>query len=171
MDTLRLTLMRHGQAQAVDACPDDFERVLTHRGAVDAREMATRIVRRNLIPDLILASPAERTWATASLVAAVFELDSKQVQCARELYLATPETLWRVITRRDPGVRHLMVCGHNPSLSRIASRFGPKPEARDLPTAGLATAVWTHGAWATLEPETAGRCDVDDPENVADLSE
>jgi phosphohistidine phosphatase len=169
MDTLRLTLLRHGQAQPVDSCPDDFERALTHRGTIDAREMATRIVRRDLVPDLILTSPAERTWATASILAAVFELDAKQLRAARELYLATPETLWRVLTRHDPAARHLMICGHNPSLSRIASRFGPKPEPRDLRTAGLATAVWTPGEWNTLEPETAGSCDLDDPENMADL--
>jgi phosphohistidine phosphatase len=167
--TLRLTLLRHGQAQAVDSCPDDFERVLTRRGTIEAKEMATRIVHRDLIPDLILASPAERTWATASIVAGICELDGKQIRCARELYLATPETTWRLLTRHDLGVKHLMVCGHNPGLSQIASRLGPKPQPRDLPTGGIVTAIWVHADWTKLQPETASHCELDDPESMADL--
>jgi phosphohistidine phosphatase len=169
MGTRRLTLLRHGEAQAADSCPEDFERTLIRRGTIEAQEMATRILHRKMIPDLILVSPAERTWATASILAAVCELDAKQVQCARELYLATPETTWRLLTQSDALIRHVLICGHNPGLSQLASRLGPKPQPRDLPTGGLATAVW-HGAnWAALQPETASSCETDDPENMADL--
>ena len=76
MGTRRLTLLRHGQAQAIDACTEDFERALTRRGNIEAQEMATRIVHRNLIPDLILVSPAERAWATAEIIANACELDA-----------------------------------------------------------------------------------------------
>ncbi|HEY3655512.1 MAG TPA: histidine phosphatase family protein [Steroidobacteraceae bacterium] len=169
MGTLRLTLLRHGQAQALDSCAEDFERALTRRGIVEAEETAVYIVHRNLIPDLILVSPAERAWATASIIAGACELDSKQVQCARELYLATPEATWRLLTQSDAALRHVLICGHNPGLSQLTSRLGPKPQARDLPTAGLATAVWHNATWATLEPETAGSCELDDPESMADL--
>jgi phosphohistidine phosphatase len=166
---LRLTLLRHGQAQPADGRPQDFERPLTRRGAAEAREMSTRLVHRNLIPDLILVSPAERTWATAAIVAGTCELDSKQVECERELYLATPETVWRLLTRREWGARHILVCGHNPGLSVLAGRLGPAPQPGNLPTAGLATAVWTHASWTTVEPETASLCEWDDPDNIADL--
>lgn len=169
MGARRLTLLRHGRAQSVDSRAEDFERTLTRRGVVEAEEMGSRLVHRSLIPDLILVSPAERTWSTASLVAAACELDGRQVRCARELYLATPETVWRLVTATDDSVAHLLICGHNPGLSQIASRLGPKPQPRDLPTAGLATAVWSAAAWAGLEPETADNSDLDDPESMADL--
>ena len=169
MGKRRLTLLRHGQAQAIDSCAEDFERGLTRRGVVEAQDMAARIVQRDLVPDLILVSPAERSWATAAIVAAACGLDSEQVQGARELYLATPETTWRLLTLRDPRVKHILICGHNPGLSQIASRLGPKPQARELPTAGIATAVWRNSDWATLQPETAGSCEFDDPDNLTDL--
>jgi phosphohistidine phosphatase len=165
----RLTLLRHGKAQSIDACAEDFERTLTRRGCIEAQEMATRIVYRDLIPDLILVSPAERAWATAEIIAAACELDAKQVQCARELYLATAETTWRLLARRDAALRHILICGHNPGLSELASRLGPKPAPRELPTAGLASAVWRNAHWATLQPEAALSCDLDDPESMADL--
>jgi phosphohistidine phosphatase len=167
--TRRLTLLRHGKAQSIDSCAEDFERALTHRGIIEAREMATRIAYRDLAPDLILVSPAERAWATAEIIAEACELEDKQVQCARELYLATPETTWRLLAKRDAALSHIMICGHNPGLSQIASRFGPKPQRRDLATAGIATALWRNAHWATLQPESADSCELDDPESMADL--
>ena len=165
----RLTLLRHGEAQALDSCPEDFERALTRRGVIEAQEIAERIVRRDLIPDLILVSPAERAWSTAEIIASACELDTKQLQCARELYLATPETTWKVLSRRDSALRHILICGHNPGLSQVASRLGPIPSRRNLTTAGLATAVWFNAEWDELQPETASSCDLDDPDSMIDL--
>jgi phosphohistidine phosphatase len=164
----RLTLLRHGQAEAVDACPEDFERALTHRGSIEAQKMATRLAQRNLIPDLLLVSPAERAWATAEIIAATCELEPKQIQCARELYLGSPETTWRLLAHRAASLSHIMICGHNPCLSQIASRMGPKPQRRELSTAGIATAVWHRGDWQTLQPELADSCELDDPDSMDD---
>jgi phosphohistidine phosphatase len=165
----RLTLLRHGKAEPADAYPEDFERPLTHRGTLEAQEMATRLLHRNLVPDLVLVSPAERAWATVEILAKVCELDAKQVQCARELYLASPEKTWRLLAHRAASITHILICGHNPGLSQVASRLGPKVQARELPTAGIATAVWHHADWATLQPETADSCEMDDPENAAEF--
>jgi phosphohistidine phosphatase len=164
--TRRLTLLRHGKAQSIDACAEDFERALTHRGGLEAQEMAKRIVHRDLIPDLILVSPAERAWATAEIIAGACELEARQVQCARELYLAAPETIWGLLAKRGAELGHIMICGHNPALSQIASRLGPKPERRELPTAGMVSASWHHADWKTVQPETADSCEADDPENT-----
>ena len=169
MDTRRLTLLRHGEAQALDSSPEDFERTLTRRGNIEAHEIAERIVHHNLVPDLILVSPAERAWSTAEIVADACELDAKQVQCARELYLATPEATWRLLARRDPSLRHILICGHNPGLSQLASRLGPLPDRRNLATAGLVTAVWLNAQWDTMEPETASSCELYDSESPLDL--
>jgi phosphohistidine phosphatase len=162
----RLTLLRHGKAEAADAYPEDYERPLTHRGIIEAQEMGSRLVKRDLVPDLILVSPAERAWATAEIIATACELDAKQMQCARELYLATPERTWQLLAQRAASLNHIMICGHNPGLSLIASRFGPKPRRRELPTAGIATAVWHHADWSSLQPETADSCEMDDPEDM-----
>ena len=131
--------------------------------------MAAHLVRRNLIPDLLLVSPAERAWATAEIIAAACELDPKQIQCARELYLGSPETTWRLLAHRAASLRHIMICGHNPTLSQIASRFGPKPQRRELATAGIATAIWHSGEWQTLQPESADSSELEDPDSTDEL--
>jgi len=167
--TLRLTLLRHGRAQPNDSCPEDYDRALTRSGTIEAQEMASRLVYRRLIPDLVLASPAERTWATASIVASACEIDPKQILGVRDLYLATADIIWGQIRRRNWHAHHLLIVGHNPGLSQLASRFGPDPKYRDLPSAGLATALWHNASWITLRPEAASSCDLDDPESMADL--
>jgi len=164
----RLTLLRHGQAESVDACPEDFERVLTRRGIVEAEQIAARLLHRRLVPDLVLASPAERAWSTAEILAKACELEVSQLQCERDLYLATPETTWRLLAGRDESLRHILICGHNPGLSQLASRLGPRPERRSLPTGGLATASWQHASWSSLQPETAASCELDDPDSASD---
>jgi phosphohistidine phosphatase len=169
VDTRRLTLLRHGEAQPLDSSPEDFERILTRRGNIEAHDIAERIVHHDLIPDLILVSPAERAWSTAEIVADACDLDTKQVQCARELYLATPEATWRLLARRDPTLRHILICGHNPGLSQVASRLGPSPQRRNLPTGGLATAIWFNAQWETMQPETAAGCELYDPDSPLDL--
>ncbi len=169
MGARRLTLLRHGKAEPADAYPEDFERPLTHRGDIEAKEMAQRLLKRNLVPDLVLVSPAERAWATAEIVARACELDPKQLLCARELYLATPEKTWHLVTRCAASALHIMICAHNPGLSQLASRFGPKPQRRELPTAGIATACWRQGEWANLQPESADSCELDDPDSAAEF--
>lgn len=163
---LRLTLLRHAQAHSVDSCPEDFERELTKRGTREAEEIAQRIVQRGLIPDLMLVSPADRSWATAEIVAEACALTEDQILAARELYLATPETTLRILSLHAGKAAHVLICGHNPGLSHIASRLGPHPQPRELPTAGIATATFHQGSWANLLPETAQRCDMDDPESA-----
>ncbi len=168
MGSRRVTLLRHGQAEPIDACKEDFERALTRRGTIEAEQIAARIVHRRLVPDLILVSPAERAWSTAQIVADACELEPTQLLGERELYLATPETTWRLLAGRADAVRHILICGHNPGLSQLASRFGPKPVRRMLPTGGLATALWHGSSWSTLQPETAASCELDDPESASD---
>jgi phosphohistidine phosphatase SixA len=84
------------------------------------------------------------------------------------LYLATPEATWRLIGRRDPAQRHILIVGHNPGLSQVASRFGPAPQRRNLPTGGLVTAVWVNTPWDAMQPETASSAEFVDPDSALD---
>jgi phosphohistidine phosphatase len=164
----RLSLFRHGHAESPDAWAEDFERPLTRRGAEETREMARRLKRSNRVPNVILVSPAERTWSTALIIAEVCELDQQQIHCERELYLATPDAIWQVVSRQKQKYPHILLCGHNPSLSALASRFGPKQKKRELPPAGIASAVWTEGNWDSLSPRSAASCELDDAEAADD---
>lgn len=159
----RLTLLRHGKAHPADRDTEDSERTLTRRGMQDAEEMARRLIARDLAPELIVASPAVRAWTTAEILARACALPRRRLLADERLYMADPATIWRIATGHGDGTRHVLICAHNPGLSDLASRFGPRPETRQLATAGLASAFFSRGGWDELDPEDAERCELDDP--------
>ncbi len=162
----RLTLLRHGKAHpAVDG--EDRVRALTKRGVRQAQEIGRRLCSRGWVPDLLVASPAARTWATAEIVARACGLGARSLHRSDALYAADPDTIWRIATDRAADARHVLICGHNPGLSELASRFGPRPGPRRLSTGAFASAVWDRGAWEEIEPEDAVRCDCEEPEDDA----
>lgn len=166
MGPRRLTLLRHGQAQPADAAAPDFERPLTQQGRLEARDIAERLLRRGLVPELILTSPAERALGSALILAQTCDIDAAQVRCERELYLATPQAVWRLLADQDDSTRHVLICGHNPGLSELASRLGPAPGHRALATCGLVSAAWHEPCWQTLEPWTAVSVERDEPDHM-----
>ena len=52
------------------------------------------------------------------------------------------------------------------AYSHVRDLIRAKPQRRELPTAGIATAVWHRADWATLQPESADSCEMDDPEDM-----
>lgn len=162
----RLTLLRHGKAHpAVDG--EDRMRALTKRGVRQAEDVGRRLRARGWVPDLVVASPAARTSATAEIIARACALGARSVRRADALYGADPETIWQVAADCAPATHHLLICGHNPGLSELASRFGPRPKSRHLCTGAIASAVWDRGGWDEIDPGDAVRCDCEEPEEDA----
>lgn len=167
MEPRRLTLLRHGRAESSDLWPEDFERPLTKRGIGEVREMARRMLARHVVPDLVLASPAERTWSTALILARALDLDDRQVRCERSLYLGTADIIWALVSQQHEATRHLLICAHNPGLSDLASGLRHAPRRHELPPAGLVLATWPEVSWGALSPRSALHCDFDDPDKSA----
>jgi phosphohistidine phosphatase len=166
--TRRLILMRHGQAHPEQPRHQDFARKLTERGRRDAAAMGGLLVRHGWIPDAIVASPAERTAATTRIVAQACGFDLPRIVWAPELYLADAERFWGAVEAQDAASRCVLICGHNPGLSRLASLLGEPATRRELPTAGLITGTWRAGDWRSIEPGTAVHCEALAPHGGGD---
>ena len=154
MGTLRLTLLRHGHAAAQIEGADDFVRGLTKRGRADATAMGERLARAHLVPEMILASSAQRAQTTVQLLAAASSMPEDRIQYRDELYNASAHHIWDIAIAHAGKHTHVLVCGHNPGISRLASQMaaGTPALARhlDLPPAGLVTALWHTGSWTSL---------------------
>ena len=157
MGTLRLTVMRHGHAEPIDAAPDDYVRQLTVRGRGEASGMGERLLRAGLVPERILASSAQRTRTTAVLAAAALGLAEHRISFLDELYNASEERIWEIVRDQAADAQHLLLVGHNPGISRLAAELaassGTLPRRIDLPPAGLVTVRWPAGPgdWPALE--------------------
>jgi phosphohistidine phosphatase len=122
---LYLHLLRH--SNAADLPPagsrEDSDRRLTPDGRLKARQIGKALEHLGLVFDLILSSPAVRTRQTAELVSEGWnprppmEFDD-DLRIGRDSFQAI-----RRIKSRGRGDRSVLVVGHEPELSRLASRL------------------------------------------------
>jgi phosphohistidine phosphatase len=143
----RLTLMRHADARWKDATLSDLERPLNRRGTGAAESMARRLLELELIPDLVLVSPARRTQQTAEIVARELALPARRVRRAEDLYLASAPDLLRIAQDTGPRVMHLLVVAHNPGVSELVRLLVPQGDREGLRTAGLCSIVFECSDW------------------------
>jgi phosphohistidine phosphatase len=126
--------------------------------------MGRLLIGRGYLPDCIVASPAERTAATARIVAAACGFDPARIVWPPELYLADAEGYWQVLEARAPALCCVLLCGHNPGVSRLASRLGKPVQPVELPPARFVTGVWQAARWRGLEPGAADDCEAECPD-------
>ncbi len=153
----RLTLMRHADARWKDAALSDLERPLNRRGTGAAETMARRLLELELVPDLLLVSPARRAQQTAEIVARELALPTRRLMRAEGLYLAGAADLLGAVRQTGPRVAHLMVIAHNPGLSDLLDLLAPgRHGSGGLATAALCSLAFDCEGWQQLGTGTAG---------------
>ncbi|MGP3536371.1 SixA phosphatase family protein [Microbacterium sp. RD1] len=137
---IQLALARHAKSDWADSSVDDHDRPLNARGRRDAPEVARRVMRSGVRPELLLTSTALRARTTAELFAEVF---GAEVTEHPELYLADPPTLLRVA--RESGAAEVLVVAHDPGMSALVSELAGREVT--MPTATVAVFTWNDGGW------------------------
>ena len=109
-----LYLMRHGEAEST--FDSDESRNLTHQGQNDVIEM-TKLLRKEMVPEAIVASPYIRAQQTAVLVGKGLGLQ-KANRCWDEL---TPSGRPSVVLDKVSAlsISNLLVVTHQPFISRL----------------------------------------------------
>jgi phosphohistidine phosphatase len=146
----RLTLMRHAEARWKDQRLSDLERPLNRRGAAAAEAMARRLLELQLVPDLLLMSPALRTRQTAEIVARELSLPARRLLREEALYLASAADLLKVVHGTGPRVSHLLLVAHNPGVSELVQLLVPEADASGLPTAALCSISFDTVHWTAV---------------------
>ena len=82
----KLFLVRHAKSSWSNPDLDDFDRPLNKRGKRDAPFMGKVLNERNIFPDLIISSPAERAFITAQTIAEQINYPLKDIQTFDRLY-------------------------------------------------------------------------------------
>jgi len=147
----RLTLMRHADARWNDPAITDLERPLNRRGTAAAEVMARRLLDLELIPDLLLASPARRTQQTADIVARELSLPARRVRREEALYLASASDMLELVHGTGPRVAHLLLVAHNPGVSELAQLLLRQHSTAGLATAALCSIAFDAAHWAAID--------------------
>jgi phosphohistidine phosphatase len=160
----RLLLMRHAKAERSLPGGRDRDRVLAERGRDDAPKVGRYLVRHNFVPDLALVSDSARTRETWALLAKAFET-VPPARFEERIYESSTEAILQAIKDTPPGVKSLLVLGHNPGLQELAVTLAASGdvEARqrlkeEFPTSALAVIVFAQEDWSALHAR-GGRLD------------
>jgi phosphohistidine phosphatase len=147
----KLLIVRHAKSdQSLGV--QDYERPLNNRGKSNSPEMGIELKRRNLTPDMIVASPAKRSRQTVE-----FMLDNlgykKDVIWNENLYFGDTTDYLEIIRSMPDEAETLMVAGHNPNIEKLTSLLSRNPEADILmKTCAVSHFTCPVERWQDLEP-------------------
>lgn len=151
MPRKKVYLIRHAKSSWKDAAIDDFDRPLNKRGRQNAPFMAELLKERNIMPDIIISSPALRAKTTAQAIAET--LGYTNILFLDDVYEATKETLQKILRGLDDSYKVVFLVGHNPSLGELAQHLTGLEE--NIPTCGIVEIEFTCKKWADINPQNA----------------
>jgi phosphohistidine phosphatase len=125
-----LIIMRHAKTEREAA--SDRARRLTSRGRADARAAGRWLRENELVPDLVLVSPAARALATAEIASAGLAA-SPEVRVVESLYGASADDVVEILRATDRAVSRVLVIGHNPTMEELASNIQRHPDDASTP--------------------------------------
>lgn len=114
----RLILLRHGDAAWPAGGQSDRDRPLTDVGQQQAAAMAVMLSDHGWAPDMILTSPATRAATTAAVIA---KSNGVEPESLVVLYEGGMREVQDRLCRVASSAQTLLVVGHNPTLSALAS--------------------------------------------------
>ena len=166
-----LLLLRHGKSDwSVDS--DDFNRPLKERGKRGAQRIGFWLRQQQLLPDLVISSPAKRAKVSAQLCSKAMGLEVDSIIEDEAIYLAEVDELLRVLGNCPPQTQRVMLVGHNPGLEFLLIHLASKPldipaDGKLLPTSAVARLAMPDD-WHALKK---GQCQLMHIQRAADLPE
>jgi phosphohistidine phosphatase len=154
----RLLLLRHAKA-AWPSGTMDLDRPLSRRGREAAARMGEYLKDEDLMPDLVLLSPARRTQETWELVRpAIAEVESRQ---DGRIYEAPVARLLGVLQEVPAEAQTVLMIGHNPGFEDLAALLAGEGDqdgmarlGQKYPTAALAVIRFPQESWAGIRRGT-----------------
>jgi phosphohistidine phosphatase len=163
----RLLLIRHAKSDWGNPSLRDFDRPLNNRGNSNAPEMAQRIVKQNIYPDLIVSSPALRALTTAKYFAKTWKIDDAAIQANKNIYEAGIKTLLSIVNGFDDQFETIAMFGHNPGLTDFANYISDV-EIYNMSTCSIAMFEFPFTQWEMISAQTGKILLFDYPKNSED---
>lgn len=146
--------IRHAKSSWDNASLRDIERPLSPRGLRDAVFMSKKLKSKNVHPDLIISSPANRALTTAKCFAKELNLDEDKIDVKNSIYEAYPDDVLQVIKKVNNSANTIMVFGHNPTFTSLVNRF-TDDYIPNIPTCGIVKVEADIDSWNEFSDSTA----------------
>jgi len=148
----KLYLVRHAKSSWDSVEMDDFDRPLNERGEKDAPHMAKLLKHRDVLPDRMITSPANRALSTCRMFAKVLDFEKRKIISEPKLYHAGQETILEVLgslSEHKGEVDVVLLFGHNPGLTYFANDL-LNISIDNIPTCGIVEATLTIDKWKEI---------------------
>ncbi|MBN2519202.1 MAG: histidine phosphatase family protein [Bacteroidales bacterium] len=159
-----LIIARHGKSDWDCGDLSDIDRPLKLRGVNDAYEMAARLKKRKIIPDLLISSPAARALHTAVIFTHEMEIPFSKLKVNEVLYFSTMEDIINLVKDTRDEIATLMIFGHNPTFTNFANNY-VKNEIDNVPTAGIVILQFSCETWNDISKKNLHSEFFDYPKN------
>ena len=150
----RLLLLRHAKSSHKDPDLVDFERPLNKRGRQDCRRIGKWLKSEDMVPDLVISSPAVRAKETALRVCKRMGYAEGKIQWEDSVYDANVRTLLKLLLEVPEETRTVMLVGHHEGLETMIlrmSRWADIPaEPKLIPTCAVAH-LDINGQWSEVK--------------------
>lgn len=163
----QLLLVRHAKSDWENTKLTDFDRPLNSRGEKNAPEMARRLLKKGLIPQQIVSSPALRALTTARYFAQELGLQKSEIIKEPEIYEALTSTLMDVINNLGNESSFTALFGHNPGITSVVSNLSNR-DLNNVPTCGMVLIEFPFDDWAMVSAGTGELIFYDYPKNGQD---
>lgn len=131
-----LFLLRHAKSSWEDPTINDIDRPLNKRGKNDAVFMGNVMKQLDLIPELIISSPAKRAYSTAKRIAAVLNYEKEKLVQDHDLYDCSIEHFLTFVNSLNDIYEKILLVGHNPEITLFTNMLCNE-NLINIPTCGL----------------------------------
>ena len=149
----KLLLVRHAKSDWNNLNLADFDRPLNERGQKNAPEMAKRLMKNGIIPELLVSSPALRALTTAELFAQELQYERSEIVRVPGIYEARTATLLGIINNFDNRYNFVALFGHNPGISHLAGYLSDA-NFHEMPTCGMVLIKFPFDDWGLVSADT-----------------
>jgi phosphohistidine phosphatase len=160
----KLFIIRHAKSDWDNPNLDDFDRPLNNRGLKAAPMMGQRLKTRNIMPDMILSSPASRAITTAQLIAKEIGFE-KSITQNHYIYEAYVNSLQETVSYIHDENDTVFLVGHNPGVSALAYVLADFKE--QLPTCAVVEIQFECHSWLDVSKDNASVISYDYPKKRA----
>lgn len=130
----KIYFIRHAKSNWKKPYNSDFERGLNERGKEDSLKMAHRLKSFNIMPDIVISSPAKRAKKTAVRMGKV--LGFKDIIFEMDLYESNCESYFKIIKKVDEKYKNIFIYGHNFTITQVCERL-TKAMIGNMPTCSV----------------------------------
>lgn len=144
-------LIRHAKSSWKDMSLDDIDRPLNKRGLRDAPFMAQYCRSQELIPTVIVTSPARRATATARFFQKEFETELTDFVTETDLYFGSQRDWIYLIENLNKDVDCAAFFSHNPTITSLANTY-TTDYIDNVPTCGVIHLECDISDWSAISP-------------------